>query len=98
LIENVKNDIQKLHEKFKMQYHNSDSAQLSRLHDIPPVAGAIIWAKQIDRQLSSYMKRVEDVLGNGWELYSDGQKLQAESVTFKKKLDTKAVNLNPQFY
>jgi dynein heavy chain 1, cytosolic len=37
------------------------------------------------------MKRVEDVLGKGWELYSDGQKLADESTTFKKKLDSKHV-------
>lgn len=37
------------------------------------------------------MKRVEDVLGKGWELYAEGQKLQQESLAFRKKLDTKLV-------
>jgi dynein heavy chain 1 len=37
------------------------------------------------------MKRVEDVLGAGWEMYADGQKLQAESINFRKKLDTRPI-------
>ena len=61
------------------------------MRDLPPIAGAIIWARQIERQLSTYMKRVEDVLGRGWELYAEGQKLQSESTAFKKKLDTRPV-------
>jgi len=49
------------------------------MRDIPPIAGAIIWARQIERQLQTYMERVEDVLGKGWEHYAEGQKLQSES-------------------
>ena len=37
------------------------------------------------------MKRVEDVLGKGWELYAEGQKLQSESSALRKKLDTRPV-------
>ena len=61
------------------------------MRDLPPIAGAIIWARQIERQLLTYMKRVEDVLGKGWELYAEGQKLQSESTAFRKKLDTRPV-------
>ncbi len=64
---------------------------MSEVRDIPPVAGAIAWARLTERQLSLYMRRVEDVLGKGWELYADGQKLQAESSSFRKKLDAKPV-------
>lgn len=64
---------------------------MAQMRDLPPIAGAIIWARQIERQLSAYMKRVEDVLGRGWEHYAEGQKLQSESNAFKKKLDTKPV-------
>lgn len=49
----------------------------------------VIWARQIERQLATYMQRVEDVLGKGWELYAEGQKLQSESASFRKKLDTR---------
>ena len=64
---------------------------MSQMRDLPPIAGAIIWARQIERQLVTYMKRVEDVLGKGWELYAEGQKLQSESTAFRKKLDTRPV-------
>ncbi|KAL1922601.1 uncharacterized protein VTP21DRAFT_10140 [Calcarisporiella thermophila] len=91
LIDSVKEDIKKLHDKFKMQYRNSEAYHMAQLRDLPPISGAIIWARQIERQLLAYMKRVEDVLGKGWELYADGQKLQSESNSFRKKLDTRQI-------
>ena len=32
-----------------------------------------MWARQIKRQLLTYMKGVEDVFGKGWELNAEGQ-------------------------
>jgi dynein heavy chain 1, cytosolic len=52
------------------------------MRDLPPIAGAIIWARQIKWQLVTYMMHIEDVLGKGWELYVEGQKLQSESTAF----------------
>ncbi|KAL0574898.1 dynein heavy chain [Marasmius crinis-equi] len=91
LIDSVKEDIKHLHDKFKTQYRSSEAYHMSQMRDLPPIAGAIIWARQIERQLVTYMKRVEDVLGKGWELYAEGQKLQSESSAFRKKLDTRLV-------
>ncbi|KAI5805001.1 dynein heavy chain, N-terminal region 1-domain-containing protein [Geopyxis carbonaria] len=91
LIDSVKQDIAALHERFKQQYGHSEAHAMAQLHDLPPISGAIIWARQIERQLNAYMRRVEDVLGHGWELYHEGQKLQGESNTFKKKLDTRPI-------
>ncbi|KAF9561514.1 hypothetical protein CPC08DRAFT_817653 [Agrocybe pediades] len=91
LIDSVKEDIKHLHEKFKTQYRFSEAYHMSQMRDLPPIAGAIIWARQIERQLQTYMKRVEDVLGKGWEHYAEGQKLQSESTAFRKKLDTRPV-------
>ena len=62
---------------------------MSQMRDLPSVSSAIIWARQIERQLLTYMKRVEDVLGKGWESYAEGHKLQVESASFKDKLNTK---------
>ncbi|KAI6112761.1 dynein, cytoplasmic, heavy polypeptide 1, partial [Pisolithus sp. B1] len=87
LIDLVKEDIKRLHGKFKTQYHFSEAYHMSQMHDLLPIAGAIIWALQIEWQLLAYMKQVEDVLGKGWELYAEGQKLQSESTAFCKKLD-----------
>ncbi|KAF9463127.1 dynein heavy chain [Collybia nuda] len=91
LIDSVKEDIKHLHDKFKTQYRFSEAYHMAQMRDLPPIAGAIIWARQIERQLVTYMKRVEDVLGKGWELYAEGQKLQSESAAFRKKLDTRPV-------
>ncbi|KAI9842610.1 MAG: hypothetical protein M1837_007048 [Sclerophora amabilis] len=91
LIDNVKHDIAALHERFKQQYGHSEAHAMAQLHDLPPVAGAIIWARQIERQLNGYMKKVEDVLGKQWSLHAEGQKLQSESALFRKKLDTRPI-------
>lgn len=88
LLERVKKDIDALKERFKVQYAHSEAHGMAQLRDLPSVAGAIIWARQIERQLDGYMKKVEDVLGQDWILHIDGQKLQEESTMFRKKLDT----------
>ena len=91
LLDNVKTDIASLHDRFKQQYGNSEASSMAQLHDIPPVSGAIIWARQIEKQLDGYMKRVEAVLGEDWTLHTDGEKLQAESALFRKKLNTRQI-------
>jgi len=58
------------------------------VRDLPPLAGSIIWARQIERQLNAYMRRVEAVLGKGWESHVDGQKLKADGDSFRLKLNT----------
>lgn len=63
LIQRVKDDIEALHAKFKIQYLSSNAYHMTKLRDVPPVAGSIIWARQIERQLNAYLRRVEDVLG-----------------------------------
>jgi dynein heavy chain 1 len=96
LITRVKEDIQNLHERFKSKYPSSEAAVMSEMRDIPPVSGAIIWARQIERQLKTYMRRVEDVLGKKWELDSEGRKLKDDYDLFKSKLNTDALFENWQ--
>lgn len=91
LIDNVKMDIASLHEKFRQQYSNSEAHEMSKLRDLPSVSGTIVWIRQIEHQLDSYMQKVEDVLGKGWNMYAEGQKLYSESSTFRKKLDTRSI-------
>lgn len=89
LIDSVKEDIRRLRQKFTENYRNSQAYHMSQMRDFPSVSSAIIWARQIERQLVTYMKRVEDVLGIGWESYAEGHKLQVESASFRAKLDTR---------
>ncbi|XP_034944602.1 dynein heavy chain, cytoplasmic isoform X1 [Chelonus insularis] len=91
LIQRVKDDIEALHKKFKVQYPQSKCCKMSMVRDIPPVSGSIIWVKQIDYQLTMYLKRVEDVLGVGWENHIDGQKLKADGDSFRLKLSTQEI-------
>lgn len=43
---------------------------------------------QIDRQLHTYLQRVEAVLGKGWEVHVEGQKLKQDGEAFRQKLNT----------
>ena len=88
LMDHVKQAINGLHERFKQQYGHSEAHAMAQLRDLPPVSGAIIWARQIELQLDGYMRKVEAVLGPDWTLHAEGHKLQEESELFKSKLDT----------
>ncbi|KAJ9613346.1 dynein heavy chain [Cladophialophora chaetospira] len=91
LLENVKTAIAALHERFKQQYGGSEAQMMAQLRDIPPVAGAILWVRQIEAQLENYMSKVQAVLGEEWMLHTEGEKLQAESQMFRKKLTTRDI-------
>ncbi|RSL85482.1 Dynein heavy chain, cytoplasmic [Fusarium oligoseptatum] len=88
LMDHVKQAINGLHERFKQQYGHSETHAMAQLRDLPPVSGAIIWARQIEFQLDGYMRKVEAVLGPDWTMHTEGHKLQEESELFKQKLDT----------
>ncbi|XP_053373809.1 cytoplasmic dynein 1 heavy chain 1-like isoform X4 [Mercenaria mercenaria] len=88
LMQRVKDDIESLHEKFKVQYPQSKTCRMSKARDFPSVSGSIIFARQIERQLTAYLRRVEDVLGKGWESHVEGQKLKADGDSFRNKLNT----------
>lgn len=94
LIDNVKNDIDTLHERFRKEYANSEDHEMFKLRDIPSVSGTIIWIKQIENQLDNHIRRVEDVLGHGWQNYAEGKHLYSASISFRKKLDTRHIYEN----
>ena len=91
LINNVREDIEALQERFTHQYGQSESHAMAQLHDLPPISGAIHRARQIERQLNSYMGKVEDVYGAKWAQHTDGQKLYMLGEGFRKKLDTRPI-------
>lgn len=47
LIGLVKEDIESLHDKFKVQYPQSKASKMSKVRDLPPLSGSIIWAKEV---------------------------------------------------
>ena len=91
LINSVRDDIEALQKRFTHQYGQSEAHAMAQLHDLPPISGAVIRARQIERQLNGYMNKVGDVLGSKWEQHTDGQRLFALGEGFRKKLDTKPI-------
>ncbi|TKR93274.1 hypothetical protein L596_007763 [Steinernema carpocapsae] len=88
LIHRVKEDIESLQTKFTDGYTGSNAEKMSAALDIPPFSARIIWIRQIDSQLQTYVKRVEAVLGRGWENHVEGRQLKQEFDNFRQKLNT----------
>ena len=86
LIKKVEEDLKALYGKFEAGYERSEAAKMSEVRDIPSIAGKLVWAGQIERQLSTYITRVEAILGKGWENYQSAQKLNDLARTFRVRL------------
>ncbi|CAA9986414.1 dynein heavy chain, putative [Plasmodium knowlesi strain H] len=86
LIQIVVDDLRKLQMVYINGYVKSPSEKVSTIRDIPLVAGSIIWAKQIERKLEDSLKRIENVLGRGWEQHSEGKNLRQSIDNFKTLL------------
>jgi len=93
LMMTVKKDIQALQNKFASQSSKLESHRMAKVRDFPPVSATIIWIRQIERQLATYMSRVEKVLGPKWHHHVQGQALQKESLKFKDKLASNSTRL-----
>lgn len=91
LIANIEENMEKLQVKFKRQYNNTEVQKMSSIRDLPPVSGAIIWAKQIEKQLKLQLQRTEIILGKDWESHVEGKKLKSLGDAFLKKLDTAVI-------
>lgn len=91
LIENVKEDVSNLQAKFRAHYAFSEASRTSKLRDLPPIAGAVMWAKQIERKLNTLLSRVESVLGAGWEQHVEGKALKAAAEAFISKLNPQLI-------
>ena len=91
LVKNVREDVKKLQEKFKLRYDESHERITADLRDIPPLSGRIIWAKQIENQLSTLMKRIQDVLGYGWEDQTEGKQLKEVCDELRSYLDVSQI-------
>ncbi|KAK4494288.1 hypothetical protein PRZ48_014586 [Zasmidium cellare] len=91
LMNNVREDIDSLQKRFTHQYGQSEAHGMAQLHDLPPISGAIIRARQIERQLNNYLGKVEDILGPQWKQHTEGAKLNQLGEGFRRKLDTKPI-------
>lgn len=91
LMNNVREDIDSLQQRFTHQYGQSEAHGMAQLHDLPPISGAVIRARQIERQLNSYLSKVENILGSKWKDHVEGARLYHLGEGFRKKLDTKPI-------
>ncbi|ETB60571.1 dynein heavy chain-like protein [Plasmodium yoelii 17X] len=87
LIQIVVEDIKKLQMIYINGYVKSSSEKVSTIRDIPLVAGSIIWCKQIEKKLEDSFKKIENVLGRGWEQHAEGKNLKQNIDNFKNLLN-----------
>jgi dynein heavy chain 1 len=90
LISTVGKAIERLQAKFTHKYESSSASRISRVRGIPPISGKILWAKQIERQVNTLMKRMGDVLGPSWGQHLEGRQLRRSCEELLSKLDAKA--------
>jgi dynein heavy chain 1 len=88
LVRNVHEDVKRLQNKFRRRYDDSQEKTTADLRDVPPLAGRMMWARQIEHQLTILMKRTADVLGPGWEDHVDGKQLKAVCDELRNYLGT----------
>ena len=86
LIEQVKSSVDELDSQFTNQYADSQACLMSRMRDMTDTSGAIVWATQMQRQLQTYSKQVETILGEDWQQDELGKGLVDTTNAFKKKL------------
>jgi len=91
LIKHVREAVGKLQNKFMGRYEGSEARVTAALRDVPPVAGVVMWARQIERQLRLLMTRMEDLLGAGWENHVEGKQLKGVCEELLRNLDTEAL-------
>ena len=91
LVKNVREDVKRLQEKFKQRYDESSERITADLRDIPPLSGRILWAKQIETQLTTLMKRMQDVLGVDWEDQLEGKQLKGKCDELLTYLDVSGI-------
>lgn len=90
LISTVAVAVEKLQSKFTLKYEASAAARISRLRGIPPMAGKILWAKQMERQVHTLMERMGNVLGPNWGQLLEGRQLRKSGDELLAKLDARS--------
>jgi hypothetical protein len=87
----VEKDIEVLRDKLlnNQNQEQHQSNMLNRIKGFPDTANKIIWTKQIERRLGTYMGRVEDVLGSNWKELNQGKKLKQIGDNFQQALQAR---------
>jgi dynein heavy chain 1, cytosolic len=59
----VRQDVKRLQDKFRCRYDDSAERTTAIVHDVPPLSGKILWAKQIEHQLSAVIQKIRECSG-----------------------------------
>jgi len=86
LLGTIRKDIGALEDKLKLQFEKTEAKVMSKVADIPPVSGKIIWIRQIEKQLDMYIRRFQVVLGPNWQETTEGKPLFDETQTLRQRL------------
>ena len=88
LIDQCKKDIESLKNMVDTaSYIDSESYRISKMHDIPKLAGSVIWARQIENRLNLYIERVQLLLGQYWEKQQDGKYIHDHVESIRNHVD-----------
>uniref|UniRef100_A0A183BLW5 Dynein heavy chain, cytoplasmic n=2 Tax=Globodera pallida TaxID=36090 RepID=A0A183BLW5_GLOPA len=88
LIERVKSDIVSLQETILDVKMRDLAVRVADRYDIPSFSATMMWVKQVESQLNQNIKRIENVLGEGWANHLEGKELSKECELLRQKLDT----------
>lgn len=91
LVEDVKDKINLLQQKIKTGYPNTNASEWTKSRGITDVAGALMWNKQLEKQLDLQLNRIAQILGAEWEKIPEGQRILVECHTIRKRLDRKPI-------
>jgi dynein heavy chain 1 len=72
LIDRVKADIVSLQVTILDSKKKAMAVRVASNYDIPDFSANVMWLRQIEYQLNMNMKRIEDVLGEGWTNHLEG--------------------------
>ncbi|ODV89200.1 hypothetical protein CANCADRAFT_32533 [Tortispora caseinolytica NRRL Y-17796] len=92
LLGHVKNEISRYGELLSNGFAKSPEYQLYKLKDMSFSTGRLIWTAQIERQLLILLNRIENILGEGWQNYLEGQALEEKISLLLKKLDLQGLH------
>ncbi len=87
LLNQVKQDIQKLQNKFSAGFQKTFVAKICLQRDFHPVSSYAIWVNLIRNKLSQYMVRVQNILGSDWKRTIEGKQVEQQHDQFENLLN-----------
>lgn len=78
ILSSIKKDIKSFRDRFTMKYNSSEVCKMYKVVNFPSLSGLLTWYIQLERKLNTYLGRIQDVLGAGWEKHVAGKQLRQQ--------------------